>query len=328
MKTLALFPGAAHSTNLGLGTTCLGSLRNTSERLALLEAAFDAGIRHFDTAPSYGYGEAERLLGDFTRGKRDQLTITTKYGIEPPALVQARWVNLLARRVVRALPSVKAMLSRRAQQFTTHPAFTADAARKSLDRSLLALKTDRVELLLLHEPTLDDAASAEIHQFFEDELKKGRIRAYGSSGRTKAIEQIVSAGLPTASWLQFEDNVLTRNLESLRPGGERCITFRTFLSALGELRAWLNTNPAHRTEWASELQIDVTKDSELADLLLAASLLRNSGGVVLFSTRRASHIASAVAVASGSRFTPEQVKKCVELANRDFPSKASTDRRD
>jgi len=41
---------------------------------------WDAGIRFFDTARSYGFGEAEGVLGDFLKGKRDQAVVATKPG--------------------------------------------------------------------------------------------------------------------------------------------------------------------------------------------------------------------------------------------------------
>ena len=323
MKSHSIFPGAAHSTSLGFGTTSFMGLPTTGDRLGLLEAAFHAGIRHFDTAPYYGYGEAERVLGDFARGKRDQLTIATKYGIEPPAIIRARWANLLARRVLRAAPPLKRFFSRKAQQMTTHAAFSPAAARKSLDRSLLALQTDRVDLLLLHEPTFEDAASGEMQQYLDEKLKRGRIRAYGCGGRVEPIKKIASADLPTAEWLQFEDSVLDRNIEVVRPNGGKCITFRTFQSALPELREYLEANAARRLEWQAQLQMDLGQDRLLAELLLASSMSRNAGGIVLFSTRRAERIRSAVEVASGDRFTEDQVRTFTGLATQAFPRGAA-----
>ena len=61
----------------------MGAALTTSRRLRLLETAYAHGIRHFDTAPLYGQGEAESLLGQFSRGKRDSITITTKFGLIP-----------------------------------------------------------------------------------------------------------------------------------------------------------------------------------------------------------------------------------------------------
>lgn len=314
MRSLTLFPGSAPSTNLGFGTTCLMGLPGSKERLALLETAFDAGIRHFDTAPYYGYGEAERILGDFSVGKRDQLTITTKYGLQPPAMVKSRWVNLLARRILRLFPGLRTRLSQKAQTLSKKGSFTAAEGRRSLEQSLVALKTDHVDLFLLHEPTLADASSEEMCQFLEAEVKRGRIRAYGCGGEFAAIQSIATANLPTAQWLQFEDNVLGRRIEIIRPTGARCITFRTFLEALPQVVAWLEAASGRYAEWERELQVDIHAEGVLAGLMQAASHLRNPDGMVLFSTRRADRIQAAVSVASGRQFSPEQVRKFDALA--------------
>jgi D-threo-aldose 1-dehydrogenase len=69
---------------LGLGCAQLGNLlrkRSDEEASAILEAAWDAGIRHFDTAPHYGLGLSERRLGSFLATKpRDEFVVSTKVG--------------------------------------------------------------------------------------------------------------------------------------------------------------------------------------------------------------------------------------------------------
>jgi len=288
-------------------------LASTADRLALLECAFEAGIRHFDTAPSYGYGEAERVLGDFLGSRRNQVTITTKYGIQAATVVKARWVNLLARRIMRLLPFLRKGLSRQAQALSKRSAFTPNEARCSLDQSLAALKTDYVDLLLLHEPTNADAASEEIHQFLEDEVRRGRIRAFGCGGDFGVIQSVAIAKLPTSRWLQFEDNALRRRIEGIQATGARCITFGSFKEALATLTHWLELVPTRYSEWGRELDCDCRSEITLAALLQASAHARNPDGIVLFSTRRADRIASAVQVATGSQFSQEQLCKFDEL---------------
>jgi aryl-alcohol dehydrogenase-like predicted oxidoreductase len=106
------------------------------ERLQLLECAYDAGIRHFDTAPYYGYGEAERVLGEFLRGKRDQVTITTKFGIQPPSVVRNRFVNQMARRILGLAPSLRAVLSKKAQSLSKSGVFSLRLALHQAEASL------------------------------------------------------------------------------------------------------------------------------------------------------------------------------------------------
>ena len=73
-----------HVTSLGLGTATLGGSRITltnEERLKLVDAAWNAGVRYVDTAPFYGVGAAERAVGDALRDKpRDEWVLSTKVG--------------------------------------------------------------------------------------------------------------------------------------------------------------------------------------------------------------------------------------------------------
>jgi len=61
----------------------MGAALTGAGRLRLLETAWDAGIRHFDTAPLYGQGEAETVLGRFLRNRRETLSLTSKFGLLP-----------------------------------------------------------------------------------------------------------------------------------------------------------------------------------------------------------------------------------------------------
>ena len=76
--------GGLTFTELGFGSAPLGNLfRAISEveAQAILAAAWDGGVRHFDTAPLYGLGLAETRLNPFLRGRdRDSLVLSTKIG--------------------------------------------------------------------------------------------------------------------------------------------------------------------------------------------------------------------------------------------------------
>jgi aryl-alcohol dehydrogenase-like predicted oxidoreductase len=116
---------------LGYGTAALGRSLSRRERVRLVEAAYDAGIRWFDTAPLYGAGAAEEALGAALRGK-DDVTVATKVGIVPPGLL-----GVALRRPAEG------------GRF-------ADV-RRQVDKSLRRLRREAVDVVLLHEV---DAASA------------------------------------------------------------------------------------------------------------------------------------------------------------------------
>lgn len=290
------------------------SADSTQERLAILEAAHDSGITHFDTAAYYGYGEAERLLGRFLSGKRDKVTITTKFGIEPSGVVRARWINLLARKVLKLAPFVKTMLRRGSPQSgSTWGVFDPEKAKRSLERSLEALQTDYIDLFLLHEPTVESAASGPLIEFLEQEVEKGTIRAYGCGGEWSQIIRIAASGLPTSRWLQFEDNPVFRHLEDAKSSGAKCITFAPFNTALPILAKWLDERPEQQTAWSKKLGVDCTDKGNLAMLLQAGSHARNHKGIVLFSSKNAQRIKQAARVASGEVFSVDQVEEFLEL---------------
>ena len=80
----ALPRGGLSVTRLGLGCAQLGGLYQTmaeADAFALVDAAWDAGIRYFDTAPYYGFTLSERRLGAALRDlPRDELVVSTKIG--------------------------------------------------------------------------------------------------------------------------------------------------------------------------------------------------------------------------------------------------------
>ncbi|MGM1063159.1 aldo/keto reductase [Saccharothrix sp. Mg75] len=129
-------------TRLGFGTGPLGNLYaevTDEDAFAALEAAWDAGVRYFDTAPHYGLGLAERRLGEFLRGRpRSAFAVSTKVGrlLEPSSAGGDDLANGFA------VPAT----SRRVWDFG------ADGVRRSLESSLERLGLDRVDVVYLHDP--------------------------------------------------------------------------------------------------------------------------------------------------------------------------------
>jgi D-threo-aldose 1-dehydrogenase len=134
-------------TELGFGGAQLGNLyRETSDEDAnqAVDAAWEAGIRYFDTAPHYGVGLSERRLGVALRARpREEYLLSTKVG-----------------RSLVPTPERAAAGELDAQGFVT-PAthrrewdFSRDAILRSVEQSLTRLDTDRLDIAYLHD--LDD----------------------------------------------------------------------------------------------------------------------------------------------------------------------------
>lgn len=142
MRARLVRPGL-ELTEVGLGGAPIGNLYGAvtdGDAAAAIEAAWDAGVRYFDTAPHYGLGLSERRLGAaLAAHTRDEFVVSTKVG----------------RRLVEenADPARKddggfdvPATARRAWDFTR------DGVYRSLESSLERLGMDRVDLVLLHDP--------------------------------------------------------------------------------------------------------------------------------------------------------------------------------
>jgi len=133
---------------LGYGAANVGNLYRAltdDQARAILETAWEGGVRYFDTAPHYGLGLSERRLGSFLATKpRDEYVVSTKVG-----------------RLLRDNPAGAGMLDT-AHDFAV-PAdlqrvwdFTSDGIRRSLEESLQRLGLDAVDVLYLHDPERHD----------------------------------------------------------------------------------------------------------------------------------------------------------------------------
>ena len=170
-------------TRTMLGTAPLGGLFERvpdEDAEATLQAAWDAGIRAFDTAPHYGVGLAETRLGRFLTGiPRDQVAVSTKVG----------------RRLVPAEGPVEGE-----DGFFGTPAlarefdYSADGVRRSLEDSLGRLGLDRVDILLIHDP--DDhwqQAVSEAYPALDDLRAQGVVGAIGvGMNQTAMLERFVA----------------------------------------------------------------------------------------------------------------------------------------
>lgn len=171
MKTCRIGRTGVEVTELGFGAAPIGNLyeRLTDEQAAAtVGAAWDAGVRYFDTAPHYGLGLSERRLGAaLANHPRDHYVLSTKVG------------RLLVR---NASPCGSDLAAGFAvpDAFTRVRDYTADGVRRSLDASLNRLSTDHVDIALVHDPEshMDDALRAAVPALVE--LRdQGVIRAVG-----------------------------------------------------------------------------------------------------------------------------------------------------
>jgi D-threo-aldose 1-dehydrogenase len=291
---------------LGFGTAQLMGRVGRRQSLRLMEVAFAAGIRHFDTAPLYGLGAAEAMVGEFASNKRDDITVVTKFGIRPPT--PSSWMGIAkggARLAVKAVPSLRSKLRRRAQGMTTRGSFTSEECRESLRSSLQQLRTERIDLFLMHE-VLEEQISRDLLETLEDAVQEGRIGRFGiatAAAHTIAIAQTMAAGTVA----QFPSSVFAPTVACI-PNNFIKITH----SALGHdflgLNHLLTGNKTAQKKWSYTLDFDCSDSGQLGRLFLYAAMMENAGGTVVFSSLNEERIRRNAALLVESPFSSEQVE--------------------
>jgi D-threo-aldose 1-dehydrogenase len=305
---------------IGFGCSALTSV-GEKKALHLLGTAFDAGVRHFDVARSYGYGESEGRLGTFVKSRRAQVTITTKFGIEPPRRTNAlRFAMQAGRRLVQFVPAARGFLHRRAQGLVKGGAFSVKDARTNLETSLRELGTDYIDFYLLHEYAVSENSPDELVAFLTDAVKAGKIRYFGLGTEIENILRAAGSQPELCSIVQFENSVLRRNVEKL-PRGEPyrlTITFGSLSSSYHSVSAFLKAHGETARNWSTKLAVDCSRDETISALMLNYSVHKNPNGLVLFSSKDASRVNRNVRAVLESELSPVQVELFGQFVKRDF----------
>ena len=159
--------GGLTFTELGFGTAPLGNMYRAitdDEAHATLQAAWDGGVRYYDTAPLYGLGLAETRLNRFLRDKpRDEYVLSTKIGrLLRPATQATRdgigkWFEVPARNEVYD--------------------FSYDGTMRSIEFSLERLGVDRIDVLFAHDIDVPNQGSRANVNAKVDQLMAGGYHA-------------------------------------------------------------------------------------------------------------------------------------------------------
>jgi aryl-alcohol dehydrogenase-like predicted oxidoreductase len=140
-------------SEIGLGAWQLANpawgISDQNEALDIVRKSLDAGCNFFDTAPGYGHGLSEELLGKGLKGARKDVILCTKCGYSPEGVTD----------------------------------FSRAAIRPTLEGSFKRLQTDYVDILLMHNPPREmlDGRIADQYEEMEKLKAEGKLRAYGIS---------------------------------------------------------------------------------------------------------------------------------------------------
>jgi len=176
-------------TTIGLGTWAIGGggwkyswgPQDDKESIAAIRHSIELGVNWIDTAPVYGLGHSEEIVGEAIEGLRDKIIIATKFG-----------------RVWDKDRNIFACLKR-------------ESIRSEVEASLKRLKTDVIDIYQIHWPEPDEDIE-EAWSAMAELIKEGKIRYTGvsnfSAGQIKRIQRIH----PVAS-LQPPYSMLERGVE-------------------------------------------------------------------------------------------------------------------
>jgi aryl-alcohol dehydrogenase-like predicted oxidoreductase len=177
-------------TPVGIGTAPIGSTpdwrvywgpQSEADAVRAIEAAIDLGVNWIDTAPFYGWGRAEQIVGRALRGKRDKVYIFTKCG------------------------------SLRNEQGGDFENLQPESIRREVEASLRNLQTDYIDLYQFHDPD-PQTPIEESWAAMQSLIQEGKVRYGGLSNHTiDLVERVLAIGPLTSNQHQY--NLLQRAIE-------------------------------------------------------------------------------------------------------------------
>ena len=294
-------PGrAAAVCRIGLGGGGLIGGASLRESIAVFEAAYDAGIRYVDVAPLYGL--AEDVVGNLVQPHRGDFILATKVGIARPKLPSLfSFVRKTLRPVTLRVPAVKQFAQRRAKAFVTTGLFRPDQVRSSLEDSLRRLKTEWVDVLLLHEPTTGDM-TPELIRELDRLVSSGRVRLLGT-GTQEPAEHSIHYG-DVWQHRYAPGDALPANCSGLR------VLHGVLRQGLPLLRTAIAARPATASVLSSRYGFDFFDPDAHPAILATLALAADPRSMLLVSSRHSLRIRRCVAqidwsIARGD--TPEYV---------------------
>jgi len=189
MRRAQLGIGGPEISVLGIGALHFGAFVDQPTASQLIDCALDLGINFFETAPLYGNGESEAILGRALGRRRAAAIVSTKVGLAPDRRADGAFA------------------------VQPEPLRAADIVA-SVERSLRALGTDHIDLLQLHvfDPTTPPEATI---QALADLIQAGKIRWWGGSNYDEhelAAMLAARSGPPPVS-LQCHFNMIERRAQ-------------------------------------------------------------------------------------------------------------------
>jgi aryl-alcohol dehydrogenase-like predicted oxidoreductase len=258
--------------------------------LRLIDEAIDGGINLFDTAPNYASTESERMLGRALQHKREQVVLVSKFGHTPEGPKE----------------------------------FSVDWFWKSLEASLTRLRTDYLDVLLLHNPPSEMYAGTDpVWAALDEARAQGKIRHYGASldfaDEVRACLSNTDSQVLEVLFNVFHQDV--RNaFDTVRQHGAGIITkvpldsgwltgrFDANSRFDGIRSRWSEDEVAQRAQLVSKIKWLVADESDLAHKAIGYLLSYDEVSCVIPGIRTQEQLASNLAAAD-CRLSPDEKMK-------------------
>ena len=208
-------------TRMGFGGAPFGNLFTAipeADVTDCLAAAHAAGIRYFDTAPLYGFGLSEKRYGANLSGyDRDDIVISTKVGYS--------------------------LVSRTSEDpsdgfFVDHPPlkstfdYSADAVKRSLEGSLERLNTDRVDIVLIHDPDEGISLQPGFDPYGVSHFKEAMEETYPVLDDLRSQGVIKAVGVGMNQWQVLADFARAGNFDCFLLAGRYTLLEQESLDGL------------------------------------------------------------------------------------------------
>jgi aryl-alcohol dehydrogenase-like predicted oxidoreductase len=277
---------------LGFGTGLLHFVKEPRSAVELLRKAHEEGVTYFDTARLYGEGRCEAMVGEAFAHMRDEVLIATKVGILPSASDFYTRARGKARALLRRIPPLRAIVPPPTVRFPEFFVFDRQRMQQSLETSLRELRTDHVDVLLLHECKPEHVQSEEVCDFLDQMVREGKTRTYGIAPEAGAMQAIAASGAAYGEVAQFDASLRPGMPPPAVSGPALVVTHSCLGQRFQDQLARLKADATLKERWSCALGIDAADPSALAQAYLAHAIQQNAGGLVLFSTTRPERLKS------------------------------------
>ena len=304
-------------SEISLGTWAFGNKVyggvDEKDGIKTIHEGIDLGVNLFDTAPQYGTpqqdGVAEIVLGKALIGKRDKAIISTKFGRNP---------------------TIKEGASQ----------FYKSRIVASVEESLKRLQTDHLDVLFFHSPFSADEINDDVWEGIEQVKKQGKVRFVGHSismfhqtenmAREWAKEGKIDLVQVVLSLMNRESQDLINEFEKQNIGVVARETMANgFLSgaitkdtvfAPGTLNArYSKEELAERVDQVEAFKYLLRNDiTNMPQAAMKWVLDQNGISTVLSGAKNSFELKGAISASEANSFTPEELKKAVELLKKDF----------